>query len=380
MVEEVERKNFYHYFNESILNRTAELLAKLELRIDGIPLSQEKSFLIDVLLELRRISDKGKDLISLFGLGSDVVSLKETQGSLKNLFDEVKERFNDVFQRKNQQCIVYVDDLVPQSLRGNFEALRRVLYCIIENATQYTPPGGGIILLATVEKTFEENFIIKVNVSDSGFGIPDYIKHRVTLPFRRGDETLSSRGGIGLGLAVASDLLSRINSSLQIESLVGRGTSVSASIHFKMGEATSETLHEGLTEPQHKSLTILVVDDIITNRIVLTRQLTNLGYSVIEACNGLEAVTLYKNTDVDIIFMDVAMPEMDGMQATSVIRELEIEQDKLKKTHIFSYSTFFNNPSVDTDPSDYGFDGVLTKPFTKSQLREVLKRVEFEQG
>lgn len=201
--------------------------------------------------------------------------------------------------------------------------LRQVLSNLLSNAVKFTP-SGYIELQARCLSSTSDSSEWEFGVRDTGIGIPLEKQQQVFEAFRQADGSLTRRfGGTGLGLALCTKLAHVMGTSLQLESEEGRGSRFYFRATFtKAPERTLQPVAGVALRP----LKLLLAEDNLVNQKVASRLLEKIGHQVTIANNGLEAVARFKEQNFDAVLMDIHMPEMDGFEATRLIRDWQNEQ------------------------------------------------------
>jgi len=218
-------------------------------------------------------------------------------------------------------------------------------------------------------------------VEDTGPGIPDDKRESIFQPFTQVDGSISRRhGGTGLGLSIARRLVRRMGGELLLESEVGRGSTFSFELHLppvsssqaRDGNHSADLGKLDSTFAGRFPARLLLVEDNPVNLKLLLRMFAKLGYeNILSARNGHEALSIFQREKVDVIFMDLQMPEMDGFTATEKIRALESISPPEKRIFI-SALTANVNPSDRRKCFDLGMDHYLSKPVNTRTLAETI--------
>lgn len=253
--------------------------------------------------------------------------------------------------------------------------VRQILSNLVTNAVKFTP--SGTVRIEVDLKTSVPNEL-EIAVIDSGIGIPLELQERIFEKFTQGEHGKNRTfGGLGLGLSIARSLTELLGGTLSVESQPGAGSTFRLRIPVQMEEDSQVVQHLGTevfldqTSPQ-----VLLVEDNLTNQDVALRMLKKLGAKVDLAPSGREAVEMTSKRFYDLIFMDWQMPGMDGVEATSKIRNLPGGQDLIivaLSGHALPGDREFLLAS--------GFDDYLSKPVRMDDFRNTLtKWVTTRQG
>jgi len=263
--------------------------------------------LIDDLLDLSRI-ESGKLEINprkfkLWDFLNDIFLQAE------HLFDENEVVFN-----------VRISDELPACLTTDDIRLKQIVVNLINNAAKFTSEGEVNFIIGG--SRLGDNFKLHIEVNDTGIGIPKNKIESVFEPFKQ----LSSRiynKGVGLGLPISKKLIDSLGGKIYIESTLGEGSRFILDFFFPIAEDEQhdeENIESGITL---KPITVLIVEDDQISRLALMTWLDDKGHNIVIAENGKQAVEYLEESekDVDVILMDVHMPEMDGIEATKLIKE-----------------------------------------------------------
>ena len=260
------------------------------------------------------------------------------------------------------------------SFLGDPGRIRQILLNLVGNAVKFTGE-GQVELRCAVENT-GENGQIRFTVRDSGVGIPAEAQHKLFQAFAQGERSTTRRfGGTGLGLAISRQLVELMGGSIGFESEEGAGATFWVLLTLPRSRVMPPQSPRGKSaddaEPGLRvDARVLLVEDNPVNQKVAMLQLERMGCSVDLATNGLEAIDAYKRLEYDIILMDCQMPEMDGFEATRMIRTLEVPG---KRTPVIALTA--NAMKGDRDRCfASGMDDYLAKPVERRELARTLKR------
>jgi signal transduction histidine kinase/ActR/RegA family two-component response regulator len=270
---------------------------------------------------------------------------------------------------------------VPERIIGDGNRVRQVLLKMIDNAVKFSSSGKVIVSVVVerpapvVEKERECSVSLRFCVQDNGIGLSREKQNAVFEPFRQGDgSTTRKYGGAGLGLVICGRLVRLMGGHIWADSEEGKGSKFYFTARFDLPEKLKEPSGEVpfLDAPVSAKTglagaCVLLAEDNRVNQVVAARLLEKRGFRVVVANNGREAVGLFQNTPVDLILMDVQMPELDGLGATRHIRELE----KNTGRHVPILAlTAHATPADRAECASAGMDAYLSKPVDSSQLYE----------
>jgi len=256
--------------------------------------------------------------------------------------------------------IVYTDEL----------RLRQIILNLLNNAIKFTDKGQ-----ITFSVSMTDSGLIKFKVVDTGIGISNDMQKSVFIPFVQMENHLKSPGGTGLGLAISSAMVKLMGGKLNLQSKLDEGSTFHFELHLK--NELSSLYPEQIQHLPYNGIgtTILIVDDISSNRESLGELLLDLDFDVIEAESGVEAIDIVKERIPDLIFMDIMMPLMNGLEATKHIREWEKEQlqsgELASKIQIIALSASATDDEI-ARALDAGCDSFIAKPY---QEEEVINKI-----
>jgi len=314
------------------------------------------------------------DILDLSKIEAGQLELNEINFELKGLVDDISTMFSLRCQQKGLEWrLEGLDGKVL--VHGDEGKLRQVLINLLGNAVKFTDAGA-----VTLGINCESEGIYRFDVIDTGSGIPKEAQTKILEPFAQHEQG-EKKGGTGLGLAISSHQIQLMGGELLLESEVGEGARFFFSLPLPtvFGDVESVTTKEQrtvihLADGYH--VKTLVVDDIKENRDVLEKLLTDIGVEVMLAENGKEALERVRLESFDLIFMDIRMPVMDGLQAAkAILKEFGKNHPKL----VAITSSVFTHEQQEYLES--GFDDFVPKPFRLELVCECmadLLGVEYE--
>jgi CheY-like chemotaxis protein len=280
-----------------------------------------------------------------------------------------------------------INDDVPTHLQGDPTRFQQILLNLVGNAAKFTQT-GHIELSVGIRQRANDQVKLLTRVRDTGIGIPSQVLQHIFEPFQQADvSTTRKYGGTGLGLSICKKLVEMMGGQIWIDSLSGEGTTV----HFTAwmnapdgvmpsdsDEATCATPRQRAvgatgamgTSPGKQSATVLLAEDNPVNQRLASILLDRAGYHVDVANNGREAVEKYTTSpyNFDVIFMDIQMPEMDGIKASQAIRNEGF--DKIPIIAVTAHALKGDRERC----LAAGMNDYITKPFKKEVVTEILQK------
>lgn len=301
------------------------------------------------------------DILDLTKIEENKFALEYTQQDLHGLLTNINTMFS-IQARVKGLSFTLIEDL-PKPLVVNIDELRlkQVLINLLSNALKFTLKGSVSLEVVRVN----EELIFKVK--DTGIGISQDKIDNIFNSFTQGDSSIRRRfGGSGLGLHLSTQLAFLMRGSITVKSELGRGSIFTLTLPFSLapqGFSTPETQEEiDLTLPNTMFKgKILLAEDHPQNRRLIKRLLSKLGYTVYEASDGNEAIEMCHAHKPDIILMDIHMPDVDGLQAFKVLRELGYRKPIIALTA----------NAMKNEVEEYlslGFDAYVEKPIDRQKL------------
>jgi signal transduction histidine kinase/CheY-like chemotaxis protein len=245
-----------------------------------------------------------------------------------NLFELLEQTLNPLRLLGRQKNLAVQLDIqwgVPERIFADSSRLRQVLINLVGNAVKFTEAGQVTVQVARVRSS-KRDLRLRFAVSDTGIGIPPEKQQLIFEAFSQADGSTTRRfGGSGLGLTISSRLVEMMGGLIQLESVQGQGSCFHFEIPIALrGSNVAQNTHPPVNSAGSggplRALHILLAEDNPVNRMLSVRLLERRGHSVVAVNNGLEAVDQVEREPFDLILMDISMPEMDGLEATAVLR------------------------------------------------------------
>ncbi|MCL2793337.1 MAG: ATP-binding protein [Spirochaetaceae bacterium] len=331
---------------------------------------------------LNNISENGKWLLSIINDILDISKIESGKMNLENITFSLHEIFTHCQSlimpktlEKGLFLHCHAEPSLGKTLLGDPIRLRQALINILSNAVKFTNT-GTIKLSAAIVSLDENKATIHFEVKDSGIGMSSEQVERVFLPFIQADDSVTRKyGGTGLGLAITKNIIEMMGGKLEVESAPGAGSKLCFDLTFDVVNTPANmpshriVLSE-LEKPNFEG-EILVCEDNNMNQQVICEHLERVGFKTVVANNGKEGVDVVQNRkergekQFDLIFMDIHMPVMDGLEAASKITELKIA------TPIVAMTANIMSNQVELYKKS-GIPDRLSKPFTSQELWDCL--------
>ena len=326
---------------------------------------------------LLRIID---DLLDFSKIEAGALELEAMPFSLAGVVESTIATFRPQAERKGLSLVAAVAPGSTDALIGDPTRVRQILFNLLANAHKFTDRGGTMIRVRT-EPLGEAGTRVVLSVSDTGIGMSDAEQARLFRPFSQADSSTTRRyGGTGLGLSIVRRLAQLMGGDVSVESAPGSGSTFTVTLTLIAAPASSPLVELPVVEAPSEAASpvmlgearVLVVDDHPINREVLVRQLHTLGVDSDQAADGLAGLQAWLRGRYAIVFADVHMPLMDGLEMTAEMRRLEAAEQR-SRTPIVAVTA---NAMAGEDERcrAAGMDGYLSKPVGRARLQATLQR------
>jgi signal transduction histidine kinase/serine/threonine protein kinase/tetratricopeptide (TPR) repeat protein/ActR/RegA family two-component response regulator len=326
------------------------------------------------------------DILDFSKVEAGKLDLEETPFDLRDVVAEAADTLVLEADRKGIELVCHVEPAVAAALIGDSGRLRQIVINLLGNAVKFTEQ-GTVQLNVRVEREDPEETLLEFAVRDTGIGIPQEAQQAIFESFQQADSSTTRRfGGTGLGLAVSARLVGLMGGRIWVESHVEEGSTfrftawfgVARASHSKVSGPQSDADRPADTDPPaaNDSLRILLAEDGLVNQEVASGLLEMQGHHVTVAENGVEALAALERAQFDLVLMDLEMPEMDGLEATTAIRQKEAETGG----HLpIIAMTAHVLPAFQDRCRAAGMDDYLTKPIQAEQLFEALRHIRSQE-
>ncbi|UQZ33531.1 hybrid sensor histidine kinase/response regulator [Paenibacillus sp. PK3_47] len=317
------------------------------------------------------------DILDFTKMESGKMVMEEQLFELQTTIQEVFSLFSAEAGKKNLELAYFIDQKLPKLIYGDMARLRQVLINLVANAVKFTNQ-GGVYLVASSVPAADGKLMVEFTVKDTGIGISPEKCDRLFQPFSQLDSSMNRKyGGTGLGLAICKSLVGMMGGEIRVEAMEEKGATfvftILASLPDEEVNGSFETYEaDGLIAAAKKGpRKVLVVDDHPINQRLMLSMLDKLGFEAEVAEDGGQAVDMAERSAYDFIFMDLQMPVMDGLAATTRIRT---SGGQSAEKAVIIAMTANVMEGVQNRCMAAGMDGYISKPLKLSSVKQVIAR------
>lgn len=315
------------------------------------------------------------DILDFSKIDADKVVIEQADIEIDRLMTGVVDILSLQAKQKGLELISTVDPAVPRFFVGDAARIRQILFNLVGNAVKFTG-AGTISVNLTVAEENDRGLLLRFAVKDPGIGISAAAQARLFQPFSQADSSTTRKyGGTGLGLAICKKLAEHMGGQMGLESAEGKGSLFWFSVFGQRAEQQTAIADNNLVTAHPSARAgqarILLVEDNPVNQMVALRLLKMLGYEADTAGDGAEAVAALEQVAYDLLLMDCEMPNMDGYQATALIRQMETQSGRRHRIVAMTAN------AMDGDREkclNAGMDDYLAKPIQLETLQTTLER------
>jgi signal transduction histidine kinase/CheY-like chemotaxis protein len=365
----------------------------LDTRID----EEQREFLKTIESSSRSLLRVVNDLLDFSKIEARKLDIVSEPFCLHSTLEDIFQPLSLIAQEKGLRFDVMVEPELPDLVLGDSVRLGQVLLNLVGNATKFTST-GSITVGVRLQSAEGNEVCLCFSVTDTGIGIAKEKQSLIFDPFTQADgSTTRKYGGTGLGLAIAMRLVKLMKGKLWLESELGHGATFFFTVWLQRStpEAPAATISSaGFTEGRPlvgpPRLKVLVAEDNPINQVVAASLLKKRGHEVIVANNGLEALELLERNWIDLVLMDLQMPELNGLEATIAIRTREAEvrhghPSVAGSAYRRNYAALGGVPIIAVTASamsgdrekvlQAGMDGYVSKPLCNDELFSEIARL-----
>lgn len=304
------------------------------------------------------------DILDFSKIESGKMELDPHAFEMRNCVEEVMDLFIRKASEVGIELIYEIDPVIPTVLVADSMRLKQVLFNLIGNAVKFTERGEIVLSVKNACTNENGSLLLEFAVKDTGIGIPEHKIGNLFKAFTQVDSSTTRRfGGTGLGLAICQRLVALMGGAISVESELGKGSSFIFTIEVQVTPASATPDFRNVEIAEKK---ILILDDNPTNRRILDGQVRLWGMHPVCVASGEEALKYLAISAVDLIITDMHMPEMDGVQFASQVKQ-RIPDMPLILLSSLGYETQLNTSEL--------FSVILTKPAKQQYLYQAILTV-----
>lgn len=320
------------------------------------------------------------DILDTGKIEAGKMEIVPVEYNAKDMMDELAEMISYSAKEKGLEFVYAVNGELPAVLYGDEKRIRQCILNLLSNAVKYTP-SGKVIFAVNASVTDKDHARLKIRVSDSGIGIKPEDIEKLSNPFERVDNSKNYKvEGTGLGLNIVNRLLALMDSKLEIRSVYGQGSQFSFEIGQEIPQDTEADGRAGNSRAsagnewgdlKAETASILVVDDTDMNLQLVRILLKDSRIDIDTALNGPAALELAAKKKYDIIFLDLRMPGMNGIE---VFQKLKEDHDGININTPVVLLTANEGEDVRQKYIEEGFTDYMSKPFTPVMLENMIRK------
>ncbi len=319
------------------------------------------------------------DILDFSKIEANKLQLESHPFKLRQAIYDLLELLEPRIAEKGLSLQVAIDDSVPAMAIGDGLKLSQVLLNLLGNAVKFSDE-GQITLSVSAAEAENARFKLTCAITDTGIGMSESQIANLFQPFSQADNSMARKyGGTGLGLSICRALIHLMGGSISVQSKMREGSTFTFHVWLQMCGDTDGlvvTAPGDMSLLRYSGLTALLAEDIEINQEIAVAVLSEFGFACDVAENGQTAVQMYQQKPYDVIFMDIRMPIMDGLEATRTIRRLEAESGG--HAHIPIIAMTANAMQEDRDLSlQAGMDAHVSKPIDMAEIQAVLYQVVY---
>ncbi|MEP1094070.1 MAG: ATP-binding protein [Cyclobacteriaceae bacterium] len=321
--------------------------------------------------ELNNLKNASEYLLTLINnvldyskIDAGKLEFDESNTQLKRYSEGVFNVFKPIASQKGIALNLEYDEKLPEVVKLDKARVNQILTNLIGNAIKFTEK-GNVTLAISLQERIDKNVKVLFEIKDTGIGVSSDLKDRIFKSFQQANTSITRKyGGTGLGLSITKQLVEMMGSEIHMNSEKGKGSTFYFTLALKIGNKVLEKFQE--TEAFDLSgFHVLLVEDNHMNVLIAKRLLEKWNMIVDLAENGLIAIDKVENNTYDIVLMDLQMPEMDGYEATRILRKKGFKLPILALTASAMYE---KSEKLETT----GLDGLVTKPFNPKDLYKAI--------
>lgn len=359
------KSDFLASMSHEIRTPMNAILGLTEMLNRSDPTKEQQKYLADIQTSADSLLAIINDILDFSKIEAGKIEIINSNFNVQEFFDNLYSIFKFMFENKGIDLKYQLAEGIPKVISADEKRIKQIITNILSNALKYTREGTVAMKVWTTPSA-----VLRIDISDTGIGIKEEDQNKLFKPFEQLDLKKNKNIiGTGLGLSISHSLALIMEGDLWLESEYGVGSTFSVGIPFEEADQNwTKDSADNIADFITQNVRVLVVDDIEINLTVAEALLSTFGMQVDTALSGNDALGLVKQNDYDLIFMDHMMPEMDGIEATRLIRMMggrwsTVPIIALTANAITGMREMFLQNS---------FDDFLPKPLEFNELKRIL--------
>ena len=360
----LSREQLIYTITHDIKAPLSSVIGFLDLMSDDTLSQKQQYYIHNMHTSASHILNLVRSLLDFSSLEKEQFKIATVAFSPASLICKVHESFLPLAQRKKLSFELKSTLSESKMFLSDPYYILQIVNNLLSNAIKFTPENGSISLISSID----DKNIFKISVQDTGPGISVENQTKIFEEFFRLDKTKNETEGTGLGLAISKKLANLLGGTIEVESQEGTGSVFSLVITL-----TPVTEEDGIQPDNTKYISsgqILFVDDDRVQLNLFSELMQREGWSCICCARAYEALDLLQKKSFDIIFTDICIPEMDGLNLIKKIRESDFPQ--AATVPVIAFSADYQKPEAEFIAA--GFNGFLPKPFKAKHLLEIIEK------
>lgn len=362
------KSNFFSMMSHELRTPLYAVTGITHLLLEESPKPSQQQYLKSLKFSGDHLLSLVNNILQANKLEDNTITIGASTFNLKANIDNIIKSFDLLIKDRENELNIAYDTEIPELLVGDSLKISQILINLVSNAIKFTKNGTIRLSVEKLEET-DEDVKLHFCVQDTGIGIPKEKQEKVFEMFSQNYDAVNEEyQGSGLGLSIVKKLLKLYDSDIYLESKENVGTTFTFDISFpKATDNIDPNIEVHIENIDFSHLKMLVVDDnkinqMLTKKILSTKQITT---DIV--ASGAEAIEIVKNNHYDLILMDIHMPEMDGYEATKVIRKFN------KKVPIIAFTAVSLDDSLPKIVNS-GMNDMIIKPFVAAQLFTLIQK------
>ena len=346
------------------------ILGFSEWLLDNTEDSLHREYLNTILISGKKLLAVITDILDLSKIESGKIDIDLQPMKCSKVLNDIKLVFQSQIEKKELSFSYKIDKSVPEVIYMDELRFYQVIFNLVSNAIKFTSKGYVRVTTFASPSNIENEISLIINVEDTGIGIDKEQQSQIFESFtQQSGQSNRNYEGTGLGLAIIKGLLQKLNGSVSVKSVPGKGSTFTIHLNnVKVSHSEDAILKQRLpiSNASLKPATIMIIDDIDYNIDLLKKSINNPQLNFIEAIDGNDALLILQTQQPDIIFLDIKLPDIHGFEIARTIKK----DKNLKAIPLIAYTASIIRTKG--DKIDTLFDGYLQKPVNRKEVHDIL--------